>query len=394
MHQTDGMTKHDWYSRPEAREWTTSKLGSLAAFHESLPGYAPTRLVDVPELAEELEVGRVLVKEESSRLGLPAFKILGAAYAVARAVAERLGIADQAPRLEHVRSALDEARASVADGSAPVRLYAATDGNHGRAVAHMARLLGLPARIYVPAGVTAAAQQAIADEGAEISELDLDYDDVVTSAASGAEADPVGLQIQDTSWPGYEEVPQWIVDGYSTLFEEADRQLTEFGEDHFDLVVVPLGVGSIGQSAVRHYRSAHDATGRAHRPSVLSVEPVAAPAVIASLRAGRAVTAGSGRTIMNGLNCGTPSGLAWPILHAGLDAAVTVTDAEAAQAVHDLEDFGVDSGPCGAATLAGLRRALLDGHRADLGLTNDSTVLLLSTEGRQANPLPPEYARS
>lgn len=378
------MAAHDWYHRPEARDWTIEPLESLIRFHEAVPGYAPTRLVDIPGLADELGVGRVLVKEEASRFGLPAFKMLGASYAVAQAVAERLDLGgDAIPNLDELRVRLAEA------GGPPIRLYAATDGNHGRAVAHMARLLGLPARIYVPAGVTAAAQQGITDEGAELTELDLGYDEVVATATAAAEADPVGLQIQDTSWPGYERIPQWIVDGYSTLFEEADRQLAEAGADRLDLVVVPQGVGSIGQAAVRHYRAAH----RAHRPSVLSVEPEQAPAVIESLHAGRAVDAGTGRTIMNGLNCGTPSALAWPILQAGLDAAVTVTDEESALAVHDLEDLGVDSGPCGAATLAGLRRALAAGHRAELGLTADATVLLISTEGRRANPLPERFSR-
>jgi diaminopropionate ammonia-lyase len=116
---------------------------------------------------------------------------------------------------------------------------------------------------------------------------------------------------------------------------------------------------------------------------VLSVEPDSAPAIISSLRAGRAVTVPTASTIMAGLNCGTPSANAWPVLRAGLDAAVVVTDGEAAQAVRDLEKSGVDAGPCGAAALAGVRALI----RA-APLAADATVLLLSTEGRAANPLP------
>src|SRR5690606_30150543 len=155
-------------------------------------------------------------------------------------------------------------------------LFAATDGNHGRAVAHMARLLDIPAQVYVPVGISSAAKEAIAAEGAKLVELDLEYDDVVaaaTDAAAAAGADAV--LVQDTAWPGYEEIPQWIVDGYATLFEEIDEQLSALGVCGADLLAVPVGVGSLAQAAVRHARADranHGAAGHSPRTSVLSVE--------------------------------------------------------------------------------------------------------------------------
>jgi len=111
--------------------------------------------------------------------------------------------------------------------------------------------------------------------------------------------------------------------------------------------------------------------------------------VTASLHAGQPLAVPTGATVMTGLNCGTPSPLAWPLLAAGVDAAVTVGDAAAARAVADLEALGVDAGPCGAATLAGARAALGDpGRRAALDLPDAPVMLLVSTEGRRANPLP------
>ncbi|MCD2440948.1 diaminopropionate ammonia-lyase [Agromyces sp. SYSU K20354] len=364
------------YWNPEARAWRADRLTGVIAFHRSLPGYQPTRLVDAPDLAAEFGVGRVLVKEESSRLGLPAFKILGAAYAISRALSARYGTPDRALALDELRAA-----AAAAPGAA-VRLIAATDGNHGRAVAHTARLLGLPAQIWFPDSLSAEAKQAIADEGAETVELAIPYDDVVDAATRAAQdVSPDAMLIQDTAWPGYEQVPQWIVDGYSTLFEEADAQLAELGVMHLDLVAVPVGVGSLAQAAVRHYRSGSGA------PIVLSVEAAAAPPIIESLRVGEPVSVPTSFTVMSGLNCGTVSGNAWPILQAGLDAAVTVDDDAAIRAVHDLEALGIDSGPCGAATLAGVRSLLTDVRARD-AIGPDATVLLLSTEGRLANPLP------
>lgn len=367
-----------WYSNPTARFWRTGPLiDDIVGFHETLPGYARTRLVEVPALAADLEVGRIFVKEESARLGLPAFKILGASYAVSRALSARLGTADAALGLADLKL-----RMAASD---PVTLIAATDGNHGRAVAHVAGLLGLRARIFVPASLTQVAKDAVAGEGASVSELELSYDGVVAAAAdAAAAAGPESLLIQDTSWPGYEQVPQWIVDGYSTLFEEADAQLAEHGLVGVDLVVVPVGVGSLAQAAVRHYRSTEVAP-----PVVLSVEPRNAPAIIASLHAGKAISVDTTHTIMAGLNCGTPSEIAWPYFNAGLDAAVTVSEDEAARAVHDLEGVDVDAGPCGAATLAGLRALVADpNRRVTTGVGDDAVVLLVSTEGRAANPLP------
>ena len=364
---------HPLYRNSAARDWRTSRLDDVMAFHQSMPGYAPTRLVEAPELADELGVASVYVKEEASRLGLPAFKILGASYAISRALSARVG-STSALNLEVLREALID--------QAPVTLIAATDGNHGRAVAHTARLLGVSARIFTPADITDAAKRAIEGEGAERIELALPYDDIVLAAAADASAaGESALLIQDTSWSGYEDIPQWIVDGYSTLVEEADAQLSALGIDAVDLVAVPVGVGSLAQAVVRHYRSGSGA------PRVLSVEPDAAPAILASLHAGASLTVPTGHTIMAGLNCGTPTDIGWETLRAGIDVAVTVTDAAAAQAVRDLERLGIDSGPCGASTLAGVRAL------ADAGLlSSDARVLLLSTESRTANPLPEEFA--
>ncbi|MET7399079.1 pyridoxal-phosphate dependent enzyme [Dactylosporangium sp. NPDC005572] len=330
-----------------ARNWRAEPLGDRPAeFHRARPGYAPTPVHDLPNLAAELGVGRVLVKDESARLGLPSFKILGASYAIDRALAGRSG---------------------------RPRLVAATDGNHGRAVAHVARQRGLPADIFVPRSLTGAAKTAITGEGARLFELDLPYDGVVTAAAAHAERlGPDGLLIQDTAWPGYTDVPQWIADGYSTLFEELADQPPP------DLVVVPAGVGSLAQAAVRHYRSR---TGPGAGPLVATVEPDNAPAIVTSLAAGALTSAPTRDTVMTGLNCGTPSANAWPYLSQGLDLAVTVTDAEAVRAVHDLRRQGVDAGPCGAAALAAARILCRD-------LGPAATVLLISTEGLAANPIP------
>lgn len=378
-------TSHSLYLNPPARHARLPRPGDdVQAFHRGLPGYAPTPLVDLPGIAAELNVGRVLIKDESSRLGLPAFKVLGASYAIARALSERWG--------SSTTLSLAELRAA-APAHPPVTLFAATDGNHGRAVAHTAKLIGLQCRIFYPDSLTRSATSAIASEGPETRELALPYDDVVAEMRAAAAAFGEGaLIIQDTAWEGYREIPGWIVDGYSTMLRELDSQLAELTEaannatgaggaaPTVDLALAPAGVGSLAQAIVAHFRSGE------RPPSVAIVEPVAAPTIFHALTVGRPESIETGTTVMLGLNCGTPSDLAWPVLQAGADAAVLVDDAEARAAVASLQDARVDAGPCGASTLAGLRRLVADA-RADIGLTEQSTVVLFNTESLSANPL-------
>ncbi len=334
-----------WYFSPTARDCTGPFVPSDAhAFHRALPGYAPTPLVSIPELATELGVGRVLVKDESSRLGLPAFKVLGASWACRQVLKQRPG----------------------------VKLVSATDGNHGRAVARMAAHFGVEATVFVPEVMLPETAARIAEEGAKVVWVDGDYDAAVRRAAEFADKQPGRALVQDTAWNGYEQVPAWIVEGYQTLLEEVDAQL----EEPPDLVVVPVGVGSLAEAVVRHYRR----PGAAH-PSVLLVEPDTAACVLASLTAGRPTRVSTAATVMAGLNCGTISSSSWPVLRAGCDAAVAVSDDDALRASDDLGRLGVSSGPSGAATLAGVRAALTEPERrATVGLDHDAVVVLLSTE--------------
>lgn len=344
-----------WVSRPGARDWRGPASVPPLTFHSGLPGYAPTPLVELPDLAAGLGIGRLLVKDESLRLGLPAFKILGASWAVHR----------------------------LLQSEAPRGLVTASDGNHGRALARVARWHGLPARVYLPDGVHPAARAAIEAEGATVIQVPGSYDDAVAEAAADAAARGDSL-VQDVAWPGYEQVPQWIVEGYLTLFAEVDEQLAATP----DLVIVPAGVGSLAQAAVTHYRRA----GLQSAPALLTVEPASAACIQESLRHNERRTVTCQSTIMAGLNCGTPSSLAWPVLQAGLDGACSISDGAAAVAAADLAGGDIAAGPCGAAPLAALRDVIGDPDAAaQLGLTTASVVVLVCTEGREANPqLPTE----
>jgi diaminopropionate ammonia-lyase len=391
-----------WFARPQARSWACGTpehvlSGEVRAFHASLPGYAPTPLTEVPGLATELGAGRLFVKDESSRLGLPAFKILGASWAVHQVLGDPPAGATSPDGIARLRE--------LAARRPGLVFVTATDGNHGRAVARMARLTGVPARVFVPAAAEPAARAAIASEGGEVTQVTGTYDEAVAAARDWAGGQPGAALIQDTAWPGYEQVPTWIVEGYSTLFAELDAQLTAAGAYPPALVAVPVGVGSLAQAAVMHYRSAAARGGAAAGgcpgrgqhfapggPSpgtaVLSVEPESAACLLASLRAGTPVSVPTGNTIMAGLNCGTVSSIAWPCFASGLDAAVAVSDGAARRASADLAAAGISSGPSGASSLAGARAVLTGpgsgGRRAAVGVGADSVIVLLSTEAGHA----------
>lgn len=366
-----------WYAHHPDRAWTCAPPPPDAvAFHRGLDDYAPTALVDLPALAADLGVARVLVKDESQRLGLPAFKALGASWALHRALRER----DRDARGE------------------PVTVIAATDGNHGRAVARFAARIGHRARIVLPDGVHPAAVEAIRSEGADIHLSGGSYDHAVAMAARLAEESGAVL-IQDTSWAGYTDIPGWIVEGYTTLFTEVDDELAARGlRRRPHLVVVPVGVGSLLHAALAHYRAAVPQSGVAGddqpRTAVLAAEAVAAACLAPSLIAGHPVSVDTTVTVMAGLNCGTPSALAWPYIRSGLDAVAAVTDADDIRAAHDLAALGVPAGPCGAASLAAARIALAgpgcEQRRAHLRVDAESAVVLVSTEGADANPVPQE----
>lgn len=341
---------------------------AITEFHRRMPAYSPTLLLDAPDLAAKLGVGRVLIKAETRRMGLPSFKILGASWATYQAICAHIGeepepwnnINELAANLAHLR---------------PFTLATATDGNHGRAVAFMARLLGFEARIFVPKGMASARIRAMEAEGAVVSVVDGDYDDAV--ARSGQEATDNCLVVSDTSWDGYTTIPAQVVEGYATIFGEVDDAIDASGLPHPDLVVVPVGVGAFMAAAVTHYRSGE------RRPIIVAVEPRDANCVQASSMAGEIThVPGPHRSIMVGLNCGRPSMIAWPRLASGVDWFVSVDDEAARQAMRDLADAAVASGETGAAALAGLEALLMDPQGDDaLPDPMNSTILIMVTEG-------------
>jgi diaminopropionate ammonia-lyase len=314
------------------------------SFHASLPAYRPTPLRPLPFDG----LGAVAVKDESDRLGLPAFKVLGASWAIDRALRERPSV--------HT-------------------LVAASAGNHGRAVAHIAAQRGLRCRVFLPARSVTARREAIAGEGAEVVVVDGTYEEAVAAARLAAEEDGC-LELADVGNSG---PALWVIDGYATMFAEIAEQ------DVADLIVVPVGVGSLAAAASRWGASAG--------VPVIGVEPVTAACLTASLAAGQPTAVPTPGSTMAGLDCAEISVGAWPFLRDGIRGTVTVDDDEAAAAMRELASHGLVIGESGAAPLAALHALVDDAACAELRQAVDlgpqGRVVLIATEG----PTDPESYR-
>ncbi|KAI9866641.1 MAG: hypothetical protein M1813_001193 [Trichoglossum hirsutum] len=364
----------DIYINPNARSWRyAANIDSrIIGLHQRLPGFAPTPLVSMDSVARELGVKHVFVKDESSRAGLPAFKILGASWATYRAVARAVD--------RSLDVSLEDLSAAACKKG--IKLFAATDGNHGRAVARMAKILGLESDIFVPLILEQATQDLIASEGARVVVADGDYDYTVQQARSRSEV-PNGLLIQDTAFEGYTEIAQWTVDGYSTMMLETEQQVLNATGGTVDVAITPVGVGSLAQSVVSYWK------GKPYPCTIVTVEPDSAACLKSSLTTGTPTPIPTTTTIMAGLNCGTVSPLAWPVLQNAVDASVSVSDTDADHAVERLRSLGVDAGPCGAAAYAALQLVVQQHRKAIGSLDSNSTVVLFCTEGPRQYKTPP-----
>jgi diaminopropionate ammonia-lyase len=332
-------------------------LARQREFFRTRPDLAPTPLRSRPALAARLGIGELLIKDETARFGLNAFKSAGATFAVT--------------------SLLQSGEIHAGD-----TLVCASEGNHGRAVARAAREAGCTARVYMAASVAPARVAAIEGESAEVVLVDGSYDEAVRRMATDA-ADRGWTVISDTGWAGYDDIPRLIMLGYTRLMDEAEASWTHTP----DAIFVPAGVGGLLAAVAcwAHWRFA------AARPKIVGVEPESAACVQAAVQHGVDTTlAGPFDTIMGGLRCGAVSRTAFDAVSTLVDGYVAVEDEWAYEAIRllarpDGNDPSIAAGASGAASVAGLLATLHDAalvaFQTHLGLGPGSRVMAIVTEG-------------
>ncbi len=325
-------------------------------FHQSL-GNKTTPLIHLPHLAKELGIKNIIVKDESQRLDLNSFKALGASYSMAKQL-------ENSPEIE--------------------TFCTATDGNHGKSVAWMARKLKRKSIIYVPRNTSKIRIEAIKSEDAEVYIADDNYDGTVVKVQKRCDKEnkiarkKAWCLVQDTAWDGYEEVPLHIIKGYWTQIHEITEQI-DFS--NVNVLFLQAGVGSWAASIVSYIMIAWKGPSM-----IITVEPLSANCVYESIKNGKRISINK-NTIMAGLNCGTISKIAWKILKNYVHYSLAISDLYTRRAMRLFaypikDDKVIIAGESGAGGMAGLL-ALLE-YRGYMGkriLTSSTTALIINNEG-------------
>ena len=323
--QNNSLTKANQYVR-----FDKAVAADAIRFHKTLPGYAPAPLVALQEQAAACRIKGIYCKDESHRFGLNAFKGLGGSYAMFRILCEKLGL--DYKNIDYRYFQKEEVRKQCAK----IHFVTATDGNHGKGVSWAAKLFGCNATVFMPKGSVEARRVAIEEAGNATAEItEFNYDQAVEHSWELALKNG-WILIQDTAWDGYEQYPEWIIDG------------------------------------------------------VTVVEPVEAACIYQSVKAGDGqihTLEGNPSTIMAGLNCGTPCRVTWPAIR---DKAAFFCACDDAITEEGMRAYGnpvgsdktIVAGESGAVTYGLLNRVLQDETLRNLFRINaDSVILLINTEG-------------
>ncbi|KAL2069252.1 hypothetical protein VTL71DRAFT_15590 [Oculimacula yallundae] len=351
-------------------------------FHTSLPtNTRRTLLVALPNVSTSLNIKTIDLKDESNPStdfqrfrDIPTVKALGLSWAIRNGIIAELSESLSEALSEDI--SLQDLAAKARE--AQIKLIAASDGHLGFIVARLGKLFGVEGintRIFIPSNADEKVSEDVKREGAEAIVVEGGMEEAVREAwLHSVAVDGVMIAVEEEE--NYEDIPRWIVEGYSTVFKEVNIQL---GGRIPDWVVVPVGDGGLAQAAVMYYKAPRAEKGKITR--VLTVEPSAAASLHASLKKGEIATVEVEETVVEGLRCGNVSKPAWQILRDGVDASVVVDDEDIENAVKQMEVEGVEAGPCSAAVLAGLNIVLGDEEwKKEVGMGEEDIVVLIGTE--------------
>lgn len=365
-HLTDNFSDAEKFGGEQSKQ--------VRAFHESLPGYVPTELCSLPALSNVLGVHSLFVKDESSRFGLNAFKVLGGSYCIGRLIGQIANIPIDELSFDRLQK----------EKMKDLEVVTATDGNHGRGIAWACRQFGIRSHVYMPKGSSKERLNHIAGLGAEAEIIDMNYDDAVRFAAK-CEKEKGWILVQDTAWDGYEDIPSWIMQGYTTMALEITEQLGDILPTH---IFLQAGVGAMSGAITSFFTDYY----KERKPKIIIVEPNGANCLFQTAMAGDGTLhhVKDLDTIMAGLSCGEPCTIGWNQLNKYADAFISVPDEIAALGMRVLgnpagTDSRIISGESGAVTTGLVAQIMTDetlrNLKEKLNLGKNSNILCISTEG-------------
>ncbi len=347
-------------------------------YHQSFPNYQKTPLKKLTHLATFLGVSKIYVKDESKRFGLNAFKGLGGSYCIGKYLGEVCHI--PAHQLSYMTLKQDNIKEHVKN----LTFVTATDGNHGRGIAWSVQQFGLQAVVYMPKGSSQERLEHIRQLGAQAKITDGNYDETVELAAK-CEKTKGWVLVQDTSWQGYEKIPTWIMQGYTTMALEAVKQMKDIPTHIF----LQAGVGAMSGALSAFFADYY----KEKKPKIIVVEPHKANCIYRTAKAHDGIlhfVKGEMPTIMAGLACGKPCTIGWEMLQRYVDFFISIPDNISAKGMRVLGnplmgDEAIISGESGAATMGLVvemfMKKELKGLKKEIGLNAHSKILCFSTEG-------------
>ncbi len=329
--------------------WPSASADGPMKLLSRCPAYTKSPLLPLHDLALEAGISRLYAKDETSRMGLGSFKALGAAYVIAKDAAAT-GHEDLATALE---------------GKTYVT---ASAGNHGLSVAAGARVFGAKSVIFLSETVPAEFAQRLQAKDAEVRVEGTDYEASMKAAADYAKAHDYML-LSDSSWGGYYDAPHTLMEGYLAAAEEIVQEMPEVPTHIF----LQAGVGGLAGAMAAYFRKAWG-----YDPVIIVLEPEAAPALQASIEAGKCIFADGPVSNMGRLDCKEPSLIALKGLGRDANFFLTVTDDLATKTVERLQNYGVASTPSGVGGLTGL---FASEFGETLSLDMQSVALCIVSEG-------------
>jgi threonine dehydratase len=215
----------------------------------------------------------------------------------------------------------------------PAVLVAASGGNHGLAVAHVGRALGIPVRIFVPESAPPVKVRAISERGAEVDLIGATYAEALEASREAGEA-PGALVLHAYDAPA-------TVAGQGTVGLEVAEQAPQA-----DTVLVAVGGGGLVSGVCIGLDGAAEA---------VAVEPESCPTLHRAKEEGRPVDVQVGGVAVDALGASRLGSIAWSVVQQHDVASVLVADEAITEARRWLwQHARLATEPAGATALAAL----------------------------------------
>ncbi len=348
-------------------------LSEVREFYNNYKDYLKTPLVELNNLANELNVANIYVKDESYRFGTNAFKVVGALFAICKLLCGKYDLDIGKITIDDIKNKIDK----------NITFITATDGNHGKAVAWVSSLLGVKSIIYCPKGTVDARINNIKNVGGTVYVTDFNYDDTVQHANNIAKTNGYIL-VQDTAYENYLDIPVWIMQGYTQIAFEIDIQMNGRKPTH---IFLQAGVGAMATGIISYYQNKYKNVA----PTFVIVEPKVAGCIYESAKNENVYhVEGDMDTVMAGLACGVPTLIGIDIIKDFASGFIKCDDQIAILGTRLLYypkkgDQRIVSGESGSACVGAFYKIMTNDKyvevRNRLKIDKKSIVLFISTEG-------------